>query len=342
MLVDPPSRLAALRRVSLGHWPTPFEPMAGVTRALAGPEIYVKRDDCSGLALGGSKLRKLEYSLGAALDAGADTVFVSGSIQSNQARLAAFAAARLGLRCRALLEDRLDRMPDEYRRSGNVLLDRLAGAEVTVFPKGTRLDAELDLAVSAHASRGGVSHVLRGGAPEPDGVVGYVSLAIELIEQTTQRGLALDHVVLATESAGLQAGLLVGLHMLGSRARVWGVSVNRPASVQAEAVHALAERTCAYLRLSPSLPRERVDVDDRFAGAGYGRQSASATEAQRLAARCDGLLLDPVYTGKACAGLIAGVREARWRHDETVVFLHSGGAPVVFAYAEHLAGGAPS
>lgn len=328
--------LSAFPRARLGHFPTPFEPLAGVSRVLGGPSLFAKRDDCTGLAFGGSKVRKLEYSLGAAVAAGADAVLVSGSIQSNQVRLVACAAARLGLRCVALLEERIDDMPAGYRNSGNVLLDRLFGADVRIYPKGTDLDAALDRTADELRSEGGRVCIIRGGAPSPDGVIGYAAGALELQQQAAEQGLGVDWVVMASESAGLQAGFLTGYHALGIETRVLGVSARRAASVMEASVHALAVRTSAYLGLDRPVSRQAVEVDDRFVGPGYGRPAASTVEAMRLAARHDGLALDPVYAGKAFAGLIAAVREHRFRDADTVVFLHSGGSPLLFAYAELL------
>jgi len=310
--------------------------MAGVSRALGGPSIFVKRDDCTGLAFGGSKVRKLEYSFGAALAAGVDTVLISGSIQSNHARLVACGAARLGLRCVALLEERMAGMPSGYRNSGNVLLDRLFGAEVRIYPKGADLNAELDQAADELRSAGRKAYVLRGGAPSPDGVVGYASCALELLQQSTEQGLRVDCVVMASESAGLQAGFLTGQQALSLDTRILGVSVNRPSAALEEAVHALAVRTSAYLGLEQSPPRQAVEVDDRFVGPGYGRPGASTLEAMRLAAQHDGLVLDPVYGGKAFAGLVAAVREHRFHGGHNIVFLHTGGTPLLFAYADLL------
>lgn len=329
-------KLSALPRVRLGHFPTPLEPLTGVSRVLGGPSLFVKRDDCTGLALGGSKVRKLEYSLGGAVAAGSDVVLVSGSIQSNQARLVACAAARLGLRCVALLEERLDDMPGGYRYSGNVLLDRLFGAEVRIYPKGTDLDAEVDRAAEQIRAAGSNAAVVRGGAPEPHGVVGYAAGALELFQQAAERELRVDAVVMASESAGLQAGFLAGCRALDARTRVLGVSAKRTAAAMEASVHALAVRTTAFLGLDHPVPREAVEVDDRFVGSGYGYPASSTIEAMAVAARHDGLVLDPVYAGKAFAGLIAAVRERRFRAGDNVVFLHSGGAPLLFAYAERL------
>lgn len=331
-------KLSALPRARLGYFPTPLEPLTGVSRVLGGPSLFVKRDDCTGLAFGGSKVRKLEYSLGTAIASGADAVLVSGSIQSNQARLVACAAARLGLRCVALLEERLDDMPASHSRSGNVLLDRLFGADVKIYPKGTDLDAELDRAANRMRDAGRNVFIVRGGAPSPDGVVGYAAGALELLRQAAEQGLRVDGVVMASESAGLQAGFLTGCHALGVHTRVVGVSAGRAAPVLEASVHALAVRTGEYLGLDRPLPRQAVEVDDRFVGFGYGRPAASTFEAMRLAARHDGLVLDPVYAGKAFAGLIAAVREHRFRAEDQVVFLHSGGSPLLFAYAELLDG----
>lgn len=329
-------RLASFPRVRLGHFPTPLERLDNLSRYLGGPDILVKRDDCTGFAFGGSKVRKLEYSFGAALAGNADTVLIHGSIQSNHARLVAGISARLGLRCILLLEERLPDMPSGYQHSGNILLDHLFGAEVKIFPRGTDLNLRLSEELDQVRAKGARPYVLRGGAPACDGVIGYCGAALELFQQSVDLGFSITHLVLASESAGLQAGMVTGLHALSMETRLLGVSVNRPREIMESAVHDLAIRTASYLGLSDAPLRDAVEVDDSHRGPGYGQPSQETIEVIRLVASKEGLLLDPVYSGKAFAALVSGINDGRFRRGEAVVFLHSGGLPLLFAYEEAL------
>lgn len=331
-------QLSRFPRYPLGHFPTPLEPMSRLTARLRAehehvPNLWIKRDDCTGLATGGNKTRKLEFLLGDALTEGADLLITQGATQSNHARQTAAAAAIAGMDCQLLLEQRQIR-DAEYEHSGNVLLDGILGAEILDrLPAGTDMAAAMEQAAERAREQGKRPYVIPGGGSNQIGALGYVACAAEL----DQAQLPVDWIVHGTGSAGTQAGLLAGLHATHSAASVLGISVRQPAEKQIDAVHALTERTAEHLGCRDSVPREKVHVDDRWVGGGYGVPTDSMLEAVRLLARTEGILLDPVYAGKGFAGLLGGIAEGRFGSDEHVVFLHTGGSAGLFGYREAFA-----
>jgi L-cysteate sulfo-lyase len=327
--------LARHPRAALCHAPTPLEPLPALTALLSGddgPQLWIKRDDCTGLATGGNKTRKLEFLMGAALEEDADTVITVGALQSNHCRQTAAAAARLGMRCVLLLEDRVRQANPRYRTSGNRFLDDLLGAEVRHFPAGHDTDADAAALVEQLRAEGRRPYVIPGGGSNPVGALGYVRCAVELAEQAYQRGISVDAVWHATGSTGTQAGLVAGFHGLQSDTRVVGVSVNHPASVHGPDVLSLARATVAHLGLPADVDPARVRVEDGFVGDGYGLPTPEMVEAVTLFARHEGVLLDPVYTGKAASALVAALRHGALNDAGHVVFLHTGGAVGLFAY----------
>ncbi|MCY4395635.1 MAG: D-cysteine desulfhydrase [Rhodospirillaceae bacterium] len=328
--------LERLPRVRLAHLPTPLEPLERLSAALAGPgggpDIWIKRDDCTGLATGGNKARKLEYLMGAALECGAEAVATQGATQSNHARQTAAAAARLGLECHVLLENRTGFTDRDYAENGNVLLDRLCGAVVHRCPP--RDDMEAALAELVAGLPGGADRVyaIPGGGSNAIGATGYANAAAELVEQTDAMGLGVDAIVLASGSAGTHAGMVTGLLGAGSRIPVYGVSVRAESAPQEARVLGLARETAAHIGLPGTVDAAVIRVDDRFVGPGYGVPAESTVEAVRTMAELEGILLDPVYTGKTFAGLLGMIREGAFRSGERVVFLHTGGSSALFAY----------
>ena len=317
--------------------PTPIEPLTHLTRELGGPEIWIKRDDLTGLTGGGNKTRKLEFLVADALAQGADTLITQGAVQSNHCRLTLAAAVREGLRCRLVLEERV---PGSYRAdaSGNNLLFDLLGVEaITVVPGGTDMNAAMQAVAQELSAAGRRGYVIPGGGSNPLGALGYVACAEELLAQSFDMGLALDRVVVASGSAGTHAGLLVGLTGASARLPLVGVNVRRPRAEQEANVHALALAT-AELAGAPAPPREAVTALDDWVGPGYSLPSPEMVEAVRMLARLDGVLLDPVYTGKAMAGLIGLARRGEFKRGERVLFVHTGGAPALYAYRDVLAG----
>lgn len=329
--------LARFPRVRFAHLPTPLEPMPNLARLLGGPQLYVKRDDCTGLATGGNKTRKLEFLIGEALALGADTVITHGAVQSNHVRQTAAAACRCGLRCAALLERRVPGHGPEYETTGNVLLDRLFGAQVRFVAADTDMDtACAELAEEIRAT-GGRPYYVPGGGSNAVGALGYVNAALELLQQANDRGLRVDCVVHGTGSTGTQGGLVCGFEGAHAGIDVLGICVRRPAAAQEEAVYRTASATAERVGIKGGVERTRVRANGDYVGPGYGIPTAGTLEAIRLAALHEGLLLDPVYTGKAMAGLIDLCRKGLFAKDQTVVFLHTGGAAALFAYEGELA-----
>jgi L-cysteate sulfo-lyase len=328
--------LSQFPRVSLAHLPTPLEHLPRLSKHLGGPEIFVKRDDCTGLATGGNKTRKLEFSMADALEQGADTIITVGAVQSNHVRQTAAAACKLGLNCEVLLEHRVSEPTDAYRHSGNVLLDRIFGAHLREYPGGTDFDQAMSEVADEVAAGGGKPYVIPGGASNAVGALGYVNCASELLTQIGKAGLDVGHIVTATGSAGTQAGMIVGLKAMQSRIPLLGIGVNVPREAQEEKVYALACETAEYLGSPGIVKREDVVANCDYVGEGYGIPTESMNEAVLLLARLEGLLFDPVYSGKALAGLIDLVRAGAFDGAGAIVFLHTGGAAALFAYADQL------
>lgn len=332
-----PIGLDRFPRVELCHRPTPIEPLDRLADHLGGPRLFVKRDDCTGLATGGNKTRKLEFLLGQAIAERADTVVTVGAPQSNHVRQTAAAAARTGLACHALLERWTPPGTDDYLDSGNVLLDQLFGATIEWCEPGTDLAEASAAAVERLTAEGRRPYLVPVGGSTAIGALGYVDAAAEIVQAMTDGGHRFDHLVGATGSTGTHAGLLVGFAVLDAEVRVLGVSVKRRAEQLAAMVADLTDATTATLGTAP-VPAEAVVIDDRSVGEGYGIPGDDTVEAIDLTARLEGLLLDPVYTGKAMAGLIRWVREGRFDDAERVLFLHTGGTQALYAYRGRLTG----
>ncbi len=336
--------LTRFPRVQLAHSPTPLEAMPRLAGALGGAELWIKRDDCTGLAFGGNKARQLEYYFGEAIDRDADTVIITGAVQSNFVRQAAAAARRLGMEIEIQLENRVPHDGALYNDSGNVLLDRLLGARIHYFPEGedeVAADANMERIADDIRARGGRPYVIHLGADHPPlGALGYIDAAKEILEQATGLGITIDEVVVATGSAATHSGLLTGLRLHGSEAAVRGICVRRAAAAQKPRVLARALELEAMAGLPKNISETDVWVSDAWFGPGYGQLTPETIEAMELTARHEGILLDPVYTGKAMAGLIGLLRGGDIGADKTTVFVHTGGTPALFAYDEFM--GPPS
>ncbi len=328
-------KLSEFPRINLCHQPTALEAMPRLTEALGGSNLWIKRDDCTGLASGGNKTRKLEFLIADALEKGADMVVTQGAVQSNHVRQTAAAACKVGIDCHALLERRVpDRTPD-YETTGNVLLDHMFGTSIEFRPAGLDMNAEAMAVTESLRAAGRKPYFIPGGGSNETGALGYVSCAFELLDQIQQQQLNVGWIVLASGSAGTHAGMLAGLHAAGSEIPVMGVSVRHPAAKQIEVVHKLAVSTAAQLTAAP-LGVEKVIVDDGYVGAGYGQPTQGTLDAISLIARREGVLLDPVYSGKGLAGLIGLVGQNFFETDKDVVFLHTGGSAALFAYDAQL------
>jgi D-cysteine desulfhydrase len=311
---------------------TPLQRLERFSRALAkdGPAVWIKRDDQLALAGGGNKTRKLELLVADALTQGADTLITCGGVQSNHCRLTLSAAVLEGLACRLVLEEN---DPGSYRPDGpgNVQLFHLLGAErIITVPLDTDLNAALAQAAEQARAEGRRPYCIPLGGSSPLGALGYATCAQELLAQAEAAGVAFQHLVAAVGSTGTLAGLLLGLE---GRIPVTGISVSR-SQAQAEAIARALVTQAAALAGVPDRPAGEVTVLDGYVGPGYTRPTPAMIEAVQLLARTEGILLDPTYTGKAMAGLVDQVRRGRFRAGENVVFLHTGGAPGLFARPE--------
>ena len=319
-------------RIHFAHLPTPLEPLENLSKLLGGPKIFIKRDDCTGLATGGNKTRKLEFLMGEAQQKNADTIITQGATQSNHVRQTAAISSKLGLRCEILLEHRTGSEDPDYLENGNVLLDKLFGANIHSVPAGTDMDAAMQKIADDLKTNGANPYIIPGGGSSPTGALGYVNCAMELVGQINDRSLKIDHLVTATGSAGTQSGLVVGLEGTRSGIPVLGICVNADKETQEEKVFALAEKTTKFMGISGSVKRETVVANGDYVGPGYGLPTDGMIEATELLARQEGILLDPVYSGKGMAGLIDLIRKGEFRKDENIVFLHTGGSAGLFAY----------
>ena len=329
-----------LPRVRLAHLPTPIEEMPNLSAKLGGDvRLFVKRDDCTGLALGGNKVRQLEYYMGAAQANAADTILITGAVQSNFMRSAAAAARKLGMDCHVQFEQRVPRQDPTYHQSGNVLLDKLLGATLHSYLDGedeAGADARLgEIAESLRAEgrRPYIIHLAPGHPPL--GALGYVEAARELVGQIADSDLALDEIVIASGSGHTHGGLLFGLRALGCDIAVTGVCVRRAADPQRQRISARCREIAEILDVEPLVDDGDIHLIDDFLAPGYGQLNEPTKDAMAMAARCEALILDPVYTGKTMAGFIHRVRESAPGH--RMLFIHSGGAPAVFAYGDDLA-----
>lgn len=324
--------LARFPRVFLAHLPTPLEKMARLSKELGGPEIWIKRDDCTGLSTGGNKTRKLEFLMAEAQAMGADTVMTQGATQSNHARQTAAFSAKLGMACHILLEDRTGSNEANYNGNGNVLLDHLHGATTSKRAGGMDMVAEMEQVANRLRAEGRKVYIIPGGGSNATGALGYVNCAFELVSQANDRGLVIDHLVTATGSAGTQAGLITGLKAINAQIPLTGIGVRAPKEKQEENVYNLAVKTAEKLGCPGVVARSDVVADSNYVGSGYGIPREDTLEAIRMFAQLEGLLLDPVYSGKGAAGLIDYCRKGKFKKGERVVFLHTGGSAALFGY----------
>jgi len=328
--------LSRFPRVSLAHLPTPLELLPRLSEHLGGPNIYVKRDDCTGLGTGGNKTRKLEFLMADALAQNADVVITQGAVQSNHARQTAAAACKLGMECELIFERRVDNPPDAYINSGNILLDRIFGANLRDVDKGSDMDAAMEEVAAELRGQGKTPYIIPGGGSNRIGALGYVDCALELMGQANNTGLVIDHVVHATGSAGTQAGLLAGLKATNANIPLLGIGVNAPQDVQEEKVYKLAVETAAYIGAPGTVLRADVIANCDYVGEGYGIPTQAMNDAVMLLARLEGLLFDPVYSGKGLAGMLDLVGRGYFDGVKNIVFLHTGGVAGLFGYADQL------
>ena len=326
-------RIESRARFSLAQLPTPIEKLKSLSRELGGPELLIKRDDQTGLALGGNKTRKLEFLVGQALEQGADTLVTPGAAQSNHCRQTAAAAARAGLRCELLLNGTKPELPN-----GNLLLDELLGARIHWVQRSER-EAKLSEIPDELRKQGGKPYVIPVGGSNGVGATGYVLAMMELAQQLDGMNRRVDHVVFASSSGGTQAGIVVGARVTGFKGKLYGVSIDRDDSESATYEGELADianETAKYVGFDAQFAAGDFTVAYDYLGGGYGIVSDLEREAIRLLASREGIVLDPVYTGRAMGALLDLIRKKAFRTDETVLFWHTGGAPALFAYAKDL------
>ncbi|MCP3870718.1 MAG: D-cysteine desulfhydrase [Gammaproteobacteria bacterium] len=321
-------------RERFAHLPTPLEPMSNLSKLLGGPNLWIKRDDCTGLAGGGNKTRKLEFLMGDAVAQGADTIITQGATQSNHARQTAAIAAKMGMECRLLLEDRTGNEGVDYNYNGNVLMDQLYGASLSKYPADTDMNEAMDTLAEKLRAAGKFPYIIPGGGSNPVGALGYVNAALELLMQANDSGIRIDHVVHATGSTGTQAGLVTGLVASNSQIPVLGISVRAPRETQETNVFRLAQNTAEYLGCPNVVKRQDVVANGDYVGDGYGIPTKNGIDAIKLFARHESILLDPVYSGKGAAGLVDLIRRGYFKSHDNVVFLHTGGSQALYGYRE--------
>lgn len=324
--------LARIPRRRYTPGPTPIEHLPRLGEHLGGPRIHVKRDDLLGLAAGGNKTRKLEFLMAEALSQGADTIVTTGAVQSNHCRLTLAAAVKEGLDCRLVLEERVE---GSYSAgaSGNNLLFRLLGVDkITVVPGGTDLAKAMEDVATEVRTGGGTPYVIPGGGSNALGALGYVACAEEILAQSFDMSLPIDHVVCSSGSGGTHAGLVAGFYGNQSGIPVTGISVRAQKAPQEGKLHALANATSRLAGATWEVPAGEITVRDEFVGPGYSLPTPEMTAAIQIFARTEGILLDPVYTGKTAAGLIAMVGEGAFDRDSNVLLVHTGGSPAIYAY----------
>ncbi len=326
--------LARIPRRHYTEGATPIEYLPRLTEHLGGPQIYIKRDDLLGLTGGGNKTRKLEFLMADALAQGATTIITVGAVQSNHCRLTLSAAVREGLKCRLLLEERVEGSYSEDA-SGNNLLFKLLGADsIEVLPGGSDMGARMQEMADEVRAEGGTPYIVPGGGSNALGALGYVSCAEEILAQTFWSSMRLDHVVCSSGSGGTHAGLLAGLHGTQSGVPITGISTRAQKAVQEAKLLGLANETLELAGGRGDISAQEMVVEDGYVGAGYSLPTDEMTAAIQIFARLEGILLDPVYTGKTAAGLIGLVHEGRFSKDDNVLFIHTGGAPAIYAYPD--------
>ncbi len=315
--------------------PTPIEAMPAFSHALGGKvNVFIKRDDLLPGCAGGNKTRKLDFCIADAIENGADTLITCGAVQSNHCRLTLAWAVKEGLDCHLVLEERV---AGSYKPegSGNNFLFNLLGVKSTkVVPGGSNMLAEMDKVAERLQAEGKKTYIIPGGASNSIGATGYVACAQEILQQLFEQGLKIDHMVVPSGSAGTHAGIVVGLYGTSAGIPVSGINVSRPKDVQENIVHKLAKETAERVGMRGELPATEITCFDSYVGPGYSLPTESMIEAVKLLAQTESILLDPVYSGKAMAGLIDLVRNEYFAPGSNVLFLHTGGSPALYAYLD--------
>ncbi len=330
--------LDTIPRAILSHTPTPIDEMPILAKTMGMANLWAKRDDCTGLALGGNKARQLEFYIGEALASGADTILITGAVQSNFVRMAAAAARKVGMDCHLQLEERVANPPNIYRHSGNVLLSRILGATLHAFPEGENeegADRKLEEIAGRLSAEGRNPYVIHLGPGHPPlGALGYVVAAREILKQVGESGVEFDEIVVASGSGATHAGLLFGLRALGSAIAVKGICVRRPKGQQTPRIVRHCQELAVLLGMKNPVTESDIDINDDVLAPGYGKMNDAVAEAIRLTAHDEGIILDPVYTGRTMAGFLNRARQAE--NGQNLLFIHTGGQPAVFGYETDL------
>ena len=327
-------------RANLSHLPTPLERLDNVS-AEFGLDVWIKRDDCTGLAFGGNKSRQLEFYVGQALAQGADTLLTTGAVQSNHVRMTVAAARKVGLDVEVQLEHRVERTQPEYHASGNPYLVKLMGAKIHHYPIGEDehgADLALEERAAELAASGRKAYVIPlSNAHTPYGALGYVDAAEELLRQLRERDIEPTRFVVPSGSASTHSGFLVGMRASGCGVPVQGVCVRRDEASQKQRVAIKTRAVIEVLGADLDIDDDEILCDDRMLAPGYGLPGAATVEAIKYLARKEGILLDPTYTGKTFAWLLESLRGGEYRAGDSLVFLHTGGTPSLFGYPELVA-----
>ncbi|MDR2899736.1 MAG: D-cysteine desulfhydrase [Clostridiales bacterium] len=313
---------------------TPIEKLERLSKALGGPNIYIKRDDMLGGAAGGNKTRKLEFLMADAIEKGADTIITCGAVQSNHCRLTLSAAVKEGMKCQLVLEERV---PESYKEdaSGNNFLFRLMGVEeVYVVKGGSDVMGKMKEVADKLTAQGRKPYIIPGGGSNAIGGLGYVSCAQEVLSQMFETGINFDHFIVTSGSTGTHAGFLTGMVGENANIPVTGIGINRKKDIQREAVLNLCNQLSEKLEIKNPPVMDDVIVFDDYIGEGYSRTTPEMVEAVKLVAQTEAILLDPVYTGKTMAGMIDLIKKGYFKGCENIMFLHTGGSPALFAYTE--------
>jgi D-cysteine desulfhydrase len=319
--------------------PTPLEFLPRLSKKVEGPNIYVKRDDLLGLAGGGSKTRKLEFLMAEALDQQADIIITCGAVQSNHCRLTLAAAIREGLDCHLVLEERVPGSYDPMANGNNLLFELMGRAGITVVPGGSDMAAEMEKVAEDYRRQGHRPYVIPVGGSNPTGDLGYLECVQEIEQQMYEQSIDIDRVYVASGSGGTHAALVAGLELTNANIPVVGICINNKShQEQCDSVYGLVQGLEDKLGLAHTIPKEKVVVCNDYVGDGYSLPTPGMVDAVKLAARTEGLLLDPVYTGKAMAGMLDLIAKGAYPDDKNVLFVHTGGLPALFCYKDVLLG----
>jgi D-cysteine desulfhydrase len=324
--------LSSIPRRKYSYGPTPIERLNNLSEYLDGPNVFIKRDDLLGLTGGGNKTRKLEFLVADALKNNADTLITCGAVQSNHCRLTLSAAKKEQLDCRLVLEERVTDSYNLNANGNNFLFNLLDAGDVTVVPGGSDMMNEMEKVADQVRSEGKSPYIIPGGGSNEIGATGYVACAQEIMMQLFENSLDIDYIVTTSGSAGTHAGLLVGMEGNNNHIPIVGISVNKEKKVQEENVYNLVKKTSDYLNVSNRIEKKSVNVFDDYVGPGYSLPTDSMKEAISLLAQKEGILLDPVYTGKTMAGFIDLTRQGYFKKGDNILFIHTGGSPALFDY----------